>query len=96
MRTLAAALDAATDPAVQKAAADTATATGVLTLPWWVDAMTYGYHGVTAAGALALLVGRLVLLWREIQEKRRPAPKAKRSPGNALDDGAGRAPGGNG
>ncbi|MCW2242790.1 hypothetical protein [Azospirillum canadense] len=69
-RLVTAALDAAGDPVIRKAAADATAATSVLSLPWWIDLVNYGYHGIMAAGAFALLVGRLVLMWNEIREKR--------------------------
>jgi hypothetical protein len=63
---------AAGDHAMRKAIADTTVAVGAsATVASWLDWITLGYNGLMAAGAGALLIGRLYLMLREIREKRR-------------------------
>ncbi len=62
----------------ERFATDIATAAGAFTAPWWLQFVSYGYHGMMAAGAAALLMLRLLIAWREWRQRRSErASKAK-------------------
>ncbi|WP_448207296.1 hypothetical protein [Azospirillum sp. sgz302134] len=48
-----------------RAIADFTTAAAAGTAPWWLTLVNYGYQSVMAVGALALLILRIAIAWRE-------------------------------
>jgi hypothetical protein len=75
-RILLAAVDAAQEPGVRKLVTDGTVALGAATSPWWIDALGYAYHGVAAVGTLALVFGRLAVLWYDLRKARRAQERA--------------------